>query len=73
MSAQSSFSAYTVGCAVQWMDYRSQVEMMSSQISRHGLAADMSKAQGNFFEDFAVGQEILHATRVTEGDACIWR
>src|SRR5690606_3081613 len=37
--------------------------------------ADMSKtAQGNFFEDFAVGQEIVHATprTVTESDATLY-
>ena len=56
------------------MDYRSQVEMMSCARSR-SLASDMSKStQGNFFEDFAVGQEILHATprTVTESDATLY-
>ena len=35
----------------------------------------MSKTtRGNFFEDFAVGQEIVHATprTVTEGDATLY-
>ena len=62
---------------VQRMYCRSKVEMTSraSTLPRrpHGVRHEQDRS-GNFFEDFALGQEILHATprTVTEGDATLY-